>query len=259
MKINFLDEFHIEDIQSPTHPSDFSAHDDYTLLILRLPEVLDGEVLIHSYAFVTKEDETYLYDREEKHLVKLGSLFVMSEFLDEKMERLIKVLMQYHYEIELLEDELYDKEYPDDFMEKWLTYKKNLSLFHRLLFFAILSFELFQNYHKRHHSYKELAYDDLLEHMVRIRDLSQSGLEKLENFYNFYRAKVDERMNRNIYYLTILSGIFLPLTLLTGFFGMNTGGLPFTTDEGGTWKVVLLAMGLEVLFFVPFLWQRFKK
>jgi len=40
---------------------------------------------------------------------------------------------------------------------------------------------------------------DLFEHIGRIRDLAKTAIEKLDNLYDFYRAKVDERMNRNIY------------------------------------------------------------
>ena len=84
-------------------------------------------------------------------------------------------------------------------------------------------------------------------------------MDKLDNLYDFYRAKVDEKMNRNVYYLTLLSGIFLPLTLLTGFFGMNTGGLPWSDDPNGTWKVVAVSIVLEIVFFMPFILQNMKK
>ncbi|HGZ69857.1 MAG TPA: hypothetical protein ENK74_00475 [Nitratifractor sp.] len=64
--------------------------------------------------------------------------------------------------------------------------------------------------------------------------MAKAAIEKLDYLYDFYCAKVDEKMNRNVYYLTLLSGIFLPLTLATGFFGMNTSGLPYTNDPSGT-------------------------
>jgi magnesium transporter len=60
-------------------------------------------------------------------------------------------------------------------------------------------------------------------------------------------------MNRNIYYLTVLSGIFLPLTLIIGFFGMNIGGLLLADNENGTLYVVLISIVLEVLFLLPLL------
>ncbi|PLY09306.1 MAG: hypothetical protein C0626_09950 [Arcobacter sp.] len=45
-------------------------------------------------------------------------------------------------------------------------------------------------------------------------------------------------MNRTVYILTLLSGIFLPLNLIVGFFGMNTTSLPFTQGDGGTLLVI---------------------
>ena len=261
MTLDKLDTLLIEDIQNPDHPSDFIPREGYDVLILRLPEVEAHSVTVASYAFVVEGDECFVYDRQKNSLIKLGSLVEMNAFLDEKTETLIKAIKTYHYEIELLEESLYEGRLSSDFMQRWLTYKKEVSLIQRLMFHAALSFELFVTHHKKQSSstFEELAYADLYEHMVRIRDLAQAAMDKLDNLYDFYRAKVDEKMNRNVYYLTLLSGIFLPLTLLTGFFGMNTGGLPWADDPNGTWKVVGISLVLEVLFFMPFILQNMKK
>lgn len=52
-----------------------------------------------------------------------------------------------------------------------------------------------------------------------------------------------QRTNQNLYVLSILSALLLPATLVTGFFGMNTGGLPFAHSTAGTF----LALGLATL------------
>jgi len=57
-------------------------------------------------------------------------------------------------------------------------------------------------------------------------------------------------MNNVMFILTILSAIFMPLTLVTGFFGMNTGGLPFVDDSDGTLKVVVIT----AIFEIPFIY-----
>ena len=75
------------------------------------------------------------------------------------------------------------------------------------------------------------------------------------NLYEFYKTKQDEKMNHIMFILTIVSAIFLPLTLVTGFFGMNTGGLPFVNDSNGTIKVVMLSLLLEI----PFIFWIFKQ
>ena len=43
-------------------------------------------------------------------------------------------------------------------------------------------------------------------------------------------AQVAEQTNRNIFVMSIVSVILLPMTFITGFFGMNTGGLPFNAE-----------------------------
>ncbi len=254
-----IEALHLEDIENPEHPSDFIPGEGYTILILRLPEVQRDCVKVDSFAFVVEEGVCYFYDRAHQKLEKLGSLMDMNRLLDNLTEKLIKDIQKYHYEIEQLEESLYENKLSGMFMQQWLSYKKDMSLIHRLMFHAAISFDLFITHHKKYEHFEELAYADLYEHMVRIRELAKAAMDKLDNLYDFYRAKVDEKMNRNVYYLTILSGIFLPLTLMTGFFGMNTGGLPWTDDPNGTVKVILVSFVLELLFLIPFIFQNMQK
>ncbi|SFP64906.1 CorA family divalent cation transporter [Hydrogenimonas thermophila] len=259
LKKEHIDELLLEDIESDNHPSEFELGKDYAVLILRLPEMSDNGLQVISYAFVIKDGVSFRFNREVKELVPSGSLHDLYEFLDQKTDQMLKDIQRYHYEIEMLEESLYDGAFSSDFMQKWLAYKKDVSLIHRLMFHAGLAFEQFVNHHKRRDDFKDLAYADLFEHIGRIRDLAKAAMEKLDNLYDFYRAKVDERMNRNMYWLTIISAIFLPLTLVTGFFGMNTGGLPYTQTPDGTFKAVVVSLILEALFLAPFIFMNIKK
>ncbi|MBT2186814.1 transporter [Sphingobium sp. H33] len=49
-----------------------------------------------------------------------------------------------------------------------------------------------------------------------------------------------QRTNQNLYMLSIVTALMLPATLVTGIFGMNTGGLPFIDTPHGT----LVATGI---------------
>jgi zinc transporter len=53
-------------------------------------------------------------------------------------------------------------------------------------------------------------------------------------------GRLEEAVNRNLYVLSIVTTIFLPITLLSGIFGMNIGGLPWTSDPMGYGKVMLV-------------------
>lgn len=61
-----------------------------------------------------------------------------------------------------------------------------------------------------------------------------------------------EATNRNLYLLSILTTTMLPITLITGIFGMNVGGLPFAISSHGFWSVMLLIIGtvLGTLLFL---------
>lgn len=57
-------------------------------------------------------------------------------------------------------------------------------------------------------------------------------------------ARVAEATNRNLFLLSVVTAIFLPLTLVTGIFGMNVAGLPGLQDPAAFWWV----MGGMLLF-----------
>jgi len=58
--------------------------------------------------------------------------------------------------------------------------------------------------------------------------------------------RLAERINLRMYALTIIAAIFLPLTLISGMFGMNVGGVPFLEHGVGFWLVTggMLLLGV---------------
>lgn len=52
-------------------------------------------------------------------------------------------------------------------------------------------------------------------------------------------ARTAERNGRNLYILSVLTAVLLPLNLVTGIFGMNIAGLPGLHDEGAFFWVIL--------------------
>lgn len=62
-------------------------------------------------------------------------------------------------------------------------------------------------------------------------------------------ARVAEQSNRQLYTLSVLTALFMPPTLVTGFFGINTKGLPLADNENGSLVVLLLALGSAVFAY----------
>ncbi|KAK2983203.1 hypothetical protein RJ640_018548 [Escallonia rubra] len=67
-----------------------------------------------------------------------------------------------------------------------------------------------------------------------------------------------EQINRKLYYLSFLSIIFLPLSVITGVFGMNVGGVPWTLQrdpelKDGFRNVIMLCVALLLLVVLCFI------
>ena len=69
-------------------------------------------------------------------------------------------------------------------------------------------------------------------------------------------SRLAEQTNRNLYVLSIVTTVFLPLTLITGVFGMNTGGLPGQQDPAGFWWVIGIMGVSAVASLILLHWKR---
>jgi zinc transporter len=60
--------------------------------------------------------------------------------------------------------------------------------------------------------------------------------------------------NRQLYALSMLTAVFLPATLVTGLFGMNTKGLPFDEQNAGFWLACGIAIAAALLVYLGLLY-----
>lgn len=88
----------------------------------------------------------------------------------------------------------------------------------------------------------------------RLDSLDHDILEMRERGHRLQEeisALMAEETNRHLYVLSILTTLFLPPTLVTGIFGMNTKGLPLTDVEGGfIWAMALLLSSSLAVYLV---------
>jgi magnesium transporter len=87
---------------------------------------------------------------------------------------------------------------------------------------------------------------DVQEHIERVlahvRRLEQSA----ETAVQMHFSALGHRTNDIMRTLTVLTAIFLPLNLITGFFGMNFDALPLIHSGTGVWIAVALMAALGV-------------
>lgn len=67
----------------------------------------------------------------------------------------------------------------------------------------------------------EAYYRDLYEHVIQIIDTTEVLRDLIGGMLDIYLSSVSNRMNEIMKVLTIFSVIFIPLSFIVGFYGMN--------------------------------------
>lgn len=94
---------------------------------------------------------------------------------------------------------------------------------------------------------------DVLEHIERVLSHVRRLESSAETAVQMHFSAQSNRTNDIMRTLTVLTAIFMPLNLITGFFGMNFDGLPLIHAPTGVWvatiTMVIVGVGLGVFFW----------
>lgn len=64
-------------------------------------------------------------------------------------------------------------------------------------------------------------FRDIYDHLVRLHDISESLRDLVSGVLDTYLSVINNRMNEVMKTLTIITTVFMPISFLAGFFGMN--------------------------------------
>ena len=101
---------------------------------------------------------------------------------------------------------------------------------------------------------KEMSiyYRDVYDHLVRQHETVDSLRDLLTSAMDVYLSTVSNRLNLRITRLTVFATLFLPLTFISGFFGMNFGWL--VAHIAPAWTFWVLAVGVMLATTAAQLW-----
>ena len=89
----------------------------------------------------------------------------------------------------------------------------------------------------------------------RMDRLSQDALNLREyssQIYDMYQSRINLRQNRIMQFLTVITTIFMPLTLVTGWYGMNFDRMPELHWRYGYAAVLGLSAVLLLIEYIVF-------
>lgn len=176
---------------------------------------------------------------------------LLFRIIESSFENDLMYLSHIEKKIENLEDSI-SENLPNDFFDKITKERKKLSEMHA--FYEQISdmSDILGAYGKTQIIKETELWSRLGGRTDRLGDHIRLLQENILQLRELYQAKQDAKQNKVMCILTIVTTLFLPLTLLTGWYGMNFRNMPELQWEHGYLGVIVIAVVsviLEIIYF----------
>ena len=192
-------------------------------------------------------------ERDERHLER-GAGYLLHRLADELANNTMIVVEEIDDAIDAIEDQVFGDPTPSTLQEIF-TMKRALLRLRRIIApqrevlnklargdFAVVS------------SDDRVYFRDVYDHLVRLHEISENLRDLLGSALDSYLSVVNNRMNEVMKVLTVITTLFMPLSFLAGFFGMNffqpTVPLEAWTSRTAFWlmlvTMVLAPVGMAI-------------
>ena len=231
-----------------------------TLYIPKLSDVL-GEryqvmFFVNRYNIVIVDDGNFsrrLVKRIKRKRTNQGETkerFIYN-FIAEFMSRDLELLAQYEKKLLRMEDEVMHGDI-EDFQSELMPMRRKLLILRGGYYDEIMDAckELEDN-ENNFFAKKQLKYfGTLSDRADRLMGRTIHLLDYAQQVKDAYQAQIDAKQNSNMQFLTVISTIFFPLTLITGWYGMNFQNMPeLANGYPGVIILSLIVVGICIFIF----------
>lgn len=217
-----------------------------------IPRLLDVQGSRYRILFFITREKVVLVDddgfscrlvtrisRRKNNLFKTKENFLFN-FIAEFMNRDLEYLIQFEKKLMELEESIHSG-HTEDFQSRIMTIRRELLIL-RGYYDEIMDVgKALEENENGYFAKKQLKYfGTISDRAERLMNKTSHLLEYAGQVHDAYQAKVDAKQNSNMQFLTIISTVFFPLTLITGWYGMNFQNMPEL--ESGYPGVILLSI-----------------
>jgi len=264
---------HIVDAKNPSHPSFFDNTDTYEIVVFRglSPESTVDQI-------VTRPMTLFNFDKllvtvhaaDSRSVAHVKSRFVhlsgrIPQSPDDLMQRLLSAMVDHYLELrqplaqrlEDLQHQLLDPRKP------FRDWAKLLASRHQVRELQNLSEEQRDAVQEwRDYRIADLSpamharFADIVEHIERVLVHARTTERQAESAVQLYFAAMSHRTTEIMRLLTLITAIFMPLTLITGIFGMNFDFIPGLHKSYGFWVSVVAMIGVVIAMLAYFRHKR---
>lgn len=229
---------------------------------LRIPQKSEQRQPLITFGFYLTEQTLYLIEDTgnlkqwvEKQMDKLQASQYSNQFLLQLMERMtekdILYLTHLEKEMEKMEETLLHS-IPDNFFATLTKYRQKLSELNAYYEQLTAISDLMQSHGTMFGDQNAEQWYRYGHRMERFQNQVQILRDNVLQLRELYQSQQDAQQNKVMCILTVVTTLFLPLTLLTGWYGMNFSYMPELNWKYGYLGVGIVAIvivTLEIIYF----------
>ncbi|MGI9256197.1 MAG: magnesium/cobalt transporter CorA [Salinispira sp.] len=231
----------IEDIANDAHAPKYEDHPEYSYMIVKMLS-LDGDLIVaeqlniiitRQCVITIQEVQGDVFDQIRRRLRdnlgrarQMGTDYLVFSMLDATIDHYILTIETLGEQVEIFEDEIfrYHDEYIIRFVRKLKRDFAEVRRFTRPVIGIIE--QILKSDHRIIQEASYPFYQDLRDQIRQVRDAVDSYREMLSDQLGLYAALQGNRMNEIMKVLAIISTVFIPLTFISGVYGMNFQNMP---------------------------------
>lgn len=264
----------LEDVINVHQRPKVDEYDDHLFIVTRIPHVTDdglateqvGLFLGRDYVLTFQEMSGDCFEpvRRRIHdnrgrIRRSGADYLAYALLDAVTDAFFPVLETYGEQIETLEDEVLERADPDA-IHAIHAIKRNLLTMRRAVWpqREMLNL-LIRDDNPFVAEQTKLYLRDCFDHSFQLMDLIETYREIVSDLTDVFLSSVNARLNEVMKTLTIIATIMLPLTVVTGIYGMNfdPDASPWNMPELGWQFGYLFTLGIMAMIALGMLaWFR---
>jgi magnesium transporter len=181
--------------------------------------------------------------RENTPIFEYGLDFVLYTILDILVTNYLPVLEELEDEIDLTEETLFERPNSGD-LRRILTLKRTLLKLKKTIFpqREVMN-HLARNEYQLISRKTQFYFRDVYDMLFRMTEMTESFRDVTTAMVETYFSTVSNLLNEVMKALTLITTIFMPLTVITGIYGMNFKHMPELNWKYG-YPFVLLIMAV---------------
>lgn len=184
--------------------------------------------------------------KKRKDILSRGSGFLLYEIISTLVDSCFPLIDDIHISIKSMEKELFEHDGVSNLLKEIMIVKQNIIRLRRILLpqREVIS-ELEYKSGKVSGNDMVMYFDDILDKIKKLWSNLEIAKEVIESLRETNESLISHNINHVMKILTIISVIMLPLTFITGLYGMNVqlplGSSPYAFLE-------ILAIMLVIIF-----------